>query len=123
MGTQRFYAGLADSIKVLVRIAWKQHSQFALQAGPILITVTATTISPYLHYLDVNIGVVSASQFQAARTLSTEVLSNSLTQNPYAIIKNTHNAIVAQLVGDGASLQFTVPNATTKQGTALVELS
>jgi hypothetical protein len=90
VGVQQFYAGIAD----------------AIQAGSVLITVFDNTVPVTMFYLKVDIAIASASQFRAEQTLSTEVLSNSLSQNPYAIIKNTHKAVVGQLVGDGVVLDF-----------------
>eukprot|EP00026_Physarum_polycephalum_P001175 Phypoly_transcript_01176.p1 GENE.Phypoly_transcript_01176~~Phypoly_transcript_01176.p1 ORF type:complete len:1108 (+),score=117.51 Phypoly_transcript_01176:209-3532(+) len=90
VGVQRFYAGNPDSIK----------------AGSVKITVYATSIPVTTSYLDVDIDIVSASQFRQEQTLSVNVLSSSFNTNPYAIVKNTHKAVVGQLVGDGVVLSF-----------------
>lgn len=86
-----------------------------LQAGSVSLFVSEDTVALSKNYVDININIVSASQFRKAETLSTEVLSNSLEQNPYAIITNLHGVTVGQLVGDGVILKFTYPVTTSKK--------
>lgn len=41
-------------------------------------------------------------------------------KNPYAIIYNEHNAVVGQLIGDGAVLSFTPASFTAKSITLII---